>query len=294
MSRPFDVEPHAERLARDGYTVIEDFADATALRTARAVLAPHLGSHHGRNAFEGFSTERVYTLVARGKVFEDLTSDPRLLALLDRFLQPGYLLTASQAICIYPGEAAQAVHFDDGFYRQPRPRPAISLSLIGAIDAFTDTNGATDIIPGSHRWSDAEVAALTPKKAESLLQPVIMPAGGAIVFQGTLLHRGGANRSDAPRLAFTNQYCEPWASPRRPSISASRARGQRPCRPGCKTCSATTSGRPSWARSPAPTRSRASTTTGSRRWRARPTPHPKFRANSVFSRSQCRSAAALS
>lgn len=210
MSEPFDIEAHVRRLSEDGYTVIEDFADADALTAARAALAPHLGSHHGRNAFEGFATERVYTLVARGQVFEDLTAEPRLLALLDRFLQPSYLLTASQAICIYPGEAAQALHTDDGFYRQPRPRPAISLSLIGAIDAFTATNGATDIIPGSHLWSDADIAALSPQQALSMLQPVIMPAGGAIVFQGTLVHRGGANRSDAPRLAFTNQYCEPW------------------------------------------------------------------------------------
>lgn len=207
---PFDLEAHVERLTNDGYTVIEDFADAASLAEARTALAPHLGSHHGRNAFEGFATERVYTLVARGAVFERLTAEPRLLALLDRFLQPGYLLTASQAICIYPGEAAQALHYDDGFYRQPRPRPAISLSLIGAIDPFTDTNGATDIIPGSHRWSDAQIAALDQKDAARMLRPVVMPAGGALVFQGTLLHRGGANRSSAPRLAFTNQYCEPW------------------------------------------------------------------------------------
>ncbi|MET3527924.1 phytanoyl-CoA dioxygenase family protein [Phenylobacterium koreense] len=207
---PFDIEAHVQRLTNDGYTVIEDFADAGALAQARAALAPHLGTHHGRNAFEGFSTERVYTLVARGPVFEHLTEEPRLLALLDRFLQPGYLLTASQAICIYPGEKAQGLHSDDGFYRQPRPRPAISLSLVGAIDAFTDTNGATDVIPGSHRWSDADIAALDPNEAAKMLRPVIMPAGGAVVFQGTLLHRGGANRSDAPRLAFTNQYCEPW------------------------------------------------------------------------------------
>ena len=211
MAEPFDIEAHVQRLASDGYTLIEDFAGASALAAARAALAPHLGAHHGRNAFEGFTTERVYTLVARGKVFEDLTAEPRLLALLDRFLLPGYLLTASQAICIHPGEAAQAVHSDDGFYRQPRPRPAVSLSLIGAIDAFTDANGATDIIPGSHLWSDADIAALSPQKAESLLRPVVMPAGAAIVFQGTLLHRGGANRSNAPRLAFTNQYCQPWA-----------------------------------------------------------------------------------
>lgn len=211
MIKPFEVEPHVERLTRDGYTVIEDFADPAALLAARRALAPHLGSHRGRNAFEGFATERVYTLVARGKVFEDLTADPRLLALLDRFLQPGYLLTASQAICIHPGEAAQAVHTDDSFYRQARPRPAISLSMICAVDAFTDTNGATDVIPGSHLWSDADIAAISRQDALAALRPMVMPAGAAIVFQGTLLHRGGANRSDAPRLAFTNQYCEPWA-----------------------------------------------------------------------------------
>lgn len=207
----FDVEAHIQRLTTDGYTVIEDFAGAEALAQVRSALAPHLGSHHGRNSFEGFATERVYTLVARGQVFERLTEEPRLMALLDRFLQPGYLLTASQAICIYPGEAAQALHTDDSFYRQPRPRPAISLSVIAAVDAFTDTNGATDIIPGSHTWSDADIAALRPEDLPGMLRPVVMPAGGAIVFQGTLVHRGGANRSNAPRLAFTNQYCEPWA-----------------------------------------------------------------------------------
>ncbi|MDP3852912.1 phytanoyl-CoA dioxygenase family protein [Phenylobacterium sp.] len=207
----FDLEAHVERLTRDGYTIIEDFADADQLAAARAALAPHMGTHHGRNDFEGLATERVYTLVARGKVFEDLTAEPRLLALLDRFLQPGYLLTASQAICIHPGEKAQALHFDDGFYRQPRPRPAISLSIIAAVDAFTDTNGATDIIPGSHTWGNEDIQALDPREVEALLRPVTMPAGGAIIFQGTLMHRGGANRSDAPRLAFTNQYCEPWA-----------------------------------------------------------------------------------
>jgi ectoine hydroxylase-related dioxygenase (phytanoyl-CoA dioxygenase family) len=40
-----------------------------------------------------------------------------------------------------------------------------------------------------------------------------MPPGAICLFQGTLLHGGGANRTDAPRLAFTNQYCEPWARP---------------------------------------------------------------------------------
>lgn len=208
----FDVEGHVAAIEANGYTTLAGFLDAETLARVRRGLGPHLTRHHGRNAFEGFQTERVYTLVARGKVFEEITEDPRILALLDRFLLPGYLLTASQAINIEPGEAAQGVHFDDGFYRLPRPRPAASLSVIIAIDDFTATNGATDILPGSHVWSDAEVEAFGRRPdAASQLVPAVMPAGSAIVFQGHMLHRGGANRSEAPRLAITNQYCQPWA-----------------------------------------------------------------------------------
>ena len=53
--------------------------------------------------------------------------------------------------------------------------------------------------------------AMAPEAVEALLKPMVMPAGAAIVFLGTLMHRGGATRSKAPRLAFTSQYCEPWA-----------------------------------------------------------------------------------
>lgn len=213
-----DHAAHVERLKTDGYTIIEDFIAADGLEELRAGLAPHLGRYRGRNPFEGFATERVYTLAARGPIFERTATDPRLLALIDAFLQPRYLLTASQAICIHPGEAAQALHFDDSFYPLPRPRPAISLSMVLAIDAFTAENGATVILPGSHSWTSeqfAEVrdayAAGRPHPLLAGARPAVMPAGAAIVFQGTLIHGGGANRSDAPRLALTHQYCEPWA-----------------------------------------------------------------------------------
>jgi Phytanoyl-CoA dioxygenase (PhyH) len=128
----FDVEGHVARIAEDGYSVIEGFLNDGQLAAVREGLAPHLEQYRGRNPFEGYRTERVYTLVARGKVFEEVTEDARLLAVLDRFLKPGYLLTASQAINIHPGEAAQSMHFDDSFYPIPRPRPAISLSIVVA------------------------------------------------------------------------------------------------------------------------------------------------------------------
>jgi ectoine hydroxylase-related dioxygenase (phytanoyl-CoA dioxygenase family) len=203
----FDLDAHARAIERDGYTIIADFMGPARLAEVRRVLGFYLGSHTGRNPFEGHSTERVYTLVARGRVFWDIALDDRVLALCDRFLLPGCLLTASQAICIRPGERQQAFHHDDTFYTVPRPRPMISLSTIAAVDAFSAENGATEILPGSHLWGDD----WRDRVAGAMPVTVAMPAGACVVFSGTLVHRGGANRSSAPRLAFSNQYCQPWA-----------------------------------------------------------------------------------
>jgi ectoine hydroxylase-related dioxygenase (phytanoyl-CoA dioxygenase family) len=211
----FDADAHAARMREQGFTVIEDLLDAGRLAAFRAALAPFMGSHHGRNDFEGFKTERIYTLVARAKVFEAIAADPRVMALVGRFLQPNFLLSASHAISLEPGETAQSIHADDSFYRQRRPRPPIGISVIGAIDAFTKANGATEIVPGSHLWGEPGDAGRPNDMAEieAMLVPMEIPAGAALIFCGTLLHRGGANLTDKPRLAFTNQYCEPWARP---------------------------------------------------------------------------------
>jgi ectoine hydroxylase-related dioxygenase (phytanoyl-CoA dioxygenase family) len=205
----FDTAAHLGALATDGFAIIPDFLSAGQVGRVRQALAPHLGGHSGRNDFEGFDTERVYTLVARGRLFEDLAEDPRLLALLDPNLLPGYLLTASQAINIRPGETAQSLHVDDGFYRLPRPRPAVSYSMILAVDDFTAENGATEVLPGSHRW-DTQTATGAVELRGPQPKPVLMKAGSCLVFSGILIHRGGANRSKSPRLAITYQYCQPW------------------------------------------------------------------------------------
>jgi ectoine hydroxylase-related dioxygenase (phytanoyl-CoA dioxygenase family) len=216
-----------------GFVVIPDLLSRDEIAETKAALAPFLsGTLMGRNDFEGHRTERVYALVGRGAVFERLVEHPRVLAICDALLEPNYLLTASQAININPGETPQAFHTDDLFYRIPRPRNAISVSTIVAVDAFTSENGATQVIPGSHRWDDRQLGLLqsdidfttaapedrTPRPPQPLpaglpgrVVDVTMPAGAAIVFLGTLVHRGGENRSRKPRLALSNQYCEPWA-----------------------------------------------------------------------------------
>ncbi len=215
-----DVAELLEAYHERGFVILRDVLSAGELAEVRAGLAPYLErGDHGRNNFEGERTQRVYSLVGRGQVFERCVEHPRVLALLDQLLQPNYLLTASQAIRIYPGETPQPIHFDDKFYPLPRPRAAVSVSTIWAVDDFTEDNGATEAIVGSHLWDDAQVAESydddpdidLAERYRGQLTPLIMPAGSCVVFAGTLLHRGGNNRSSGSRTAFSNQYCEPWA-----------------------------------------------------------------------------------
>lgn len=220
-----------QALEEQGFVIIERLLNEAELARIREALAPHMSHYRGRNAFEGEKTERVYTLVAKGAPFAAMAEHPRILALLEKLLMPNYLLTASQAIHIHPGETAQPLHFDDSFYALPRPRPPVSISTIWAIDPFTEENGATMLIPGSHLWGNevpGNAAGPDDFNTETgyreagqrdgwtvregyRLVPALMPPGSVIVFSGTLWHGGGANRSDTPRLAISHQYCHPWA-----------------------------------------------------------------------------------
>jgi hypothetical protein len=203
---PAVVEADLAALNRDGYVIWENLLSAEECRQIRQVVRPWLG-HTGRNSFEGRHTQRIYSVLSRTRVCDRLVDNPRVLAVLDRLLMPNYLLSALQAINIQPGETAQLPHHDDGFYPIPRPREPLAAATIWAIDDFTADNGATVVIPGSHRWGKRR-----PSDEDRAL-PVVMPAGSCVFFVGTLWHGGGANTTTGERLAVTAQYCEPWLRP---------------------------------------------------------------------------------
>ena len=200
------VATHIERIRVDGFTVIEAAMDAALMNTIRDELQPYFqGAHMGRNNFEGERTERVYALLAKSPSLARLIEDERILAIVDAFLPKNYLLAAALAINVHPGETPQPWHIDDGAggLGYPKPRPPSGISTIWAFDDFTEHNGATEVLPGSHRWPNDRV----PRACE--IHKVIMPAGSVLIFDGTVVHRGGANTSDGTRLAITPQYYAP-------------------------------------------------------------------------------------
>lgn len=213
---PAVVDADLEALERDGYVILRDLMSAEECERLREAVDPLL-DHIGRNSFEGLRTRRCYSVLEKTRAADRLVDHPRVLALLDRLLLPNHLLSQLQVIDIAPGEAAQLLHHDDAFYPVPRPRPPLGAATVWAIDDFTEENGATVVVPGSHRWDDRAPTEHDPRR------PAVMDAGSCIFFLGTLWHGGGANRSDRSRLAVTAQYCEPWLRPQEAfTLSTSR------------------------------------------------------------------------
>ncbi len=201
-----DVERCMEEIERDGYVIIENLISPELVAEIKEDLIPRFSYDSGRNNFEGFKTQRLYAFFEKSLICNPLVEHPLILGCLDRVFEPNYLLSQLQAINILPGEEQQPLHHDDLFYRVPRPRPALGAATIWAIDEFTQQNGATVVIPGSHLWDDRQPTEDDLKN----LEPVVMPAGSVVLFLGTLWHAGGANRSDAARLCVSAQYCAPW------------------------------------------------------------------------------------
>lgn len=160
------------RLLADGYVVVTGMMDAAAVDAARADLHRVLGSTPtGRNAFEGFTTQRVYALFAKTRTFDEAATHPLLLAVLDEVLGH-YQLSAPVGIRIGPGEKAQILHRDDAIYPIPEPHPPVVVNTMWPLDPFTAENGATRFVPGSHSWPPGRVPASDDPVETAVLSPV--------------------------------------------------------------------------------------------------------------------------
>ncbi|MBY0274909.1 phytanoyl-CoA dioxygenase family protein [Candidatus Binatia bacterium] len=191
---------------RQGFVLVPDVVPIERIEAIRTDVLQRLDARVGRNNFEGLATRRLYAVIAKTMVCNELVEHPLVLGLLDRLLEPNYLLSQLQVIDILPGESAQPLHPDDGFYAWPRPRPALGVATIWPLDDFTAENGATVVVPGSHLWDDR----MPTDEERAAAVPAVMPRGSVLLFLGTLWHGGGANRSDRARACVTAQYCAPW------------------------------------------------------------------------------------
>ena len=229
---------------RDGIVVLTDALSLDVVsgivREFDALMATTNMEHHFRDqkdshpgdAILGVLTKRRSEILARSPhLVGQLLTQPRLLQLVDVHLKKyatTVLIHQILSLEIYPGEIAQPLHRDNGLWPIPGRRIPLGVANMVPLENFTAETGATRVILGSHLWPDAEY--IDPKDVEDRLSDgkgwkryqmpktdsesvtvVEAPLGSIVVFDGDLLHGGGANTTeDVVRKSIIFGYCVGW------------------------------------------------------------------------------------
>jgi ectoine hydroxylase-related dioxygenase (phytanoyl-CoA dioxygenase family) len=196
---------HVKRLDEDGYTIVEDAIDTELvdeLATNLLDLEAFFDVQPAGNSFEGAQTLRVYNLLALDRVWEQVPVHANVLPLVEAVLDPGCLISSLSSITILPGETAQPIHADDQLLPIPKPHIPTVCNSMWALTDFTEANGATRLVPGSHLLDHSPEYG---HPYDSI--PAEMPKGSVLIWHGSLWHGGGANRADAPRVGVAMNYC---------------------------------------------------------------------------------------
>lgn len=188
-----------------GYVVLRGVVDTEWLRALRRRVE-ELYEEEGENAGHEFRTEpfarRLANLVDKGEVFERVVMEPRVLELVGHVLKGGFKLSSLNARSTNPyAVEPQPLHVDMGLLPDAKG-PAVCNS-VWLLDDFTEDNGATRLVPGSHKWGrnprEALADPLAPYPGEAL---VIAPAGTVVVYNAHIWHGGTANRTGMHRRAL--------------------------------------------------------------------------------------------
>ena len=202
------VAEHLAAIESQGFTIISDAfesARADALVDELNRLERDLAITPSENDFEGRRTWRIYNLLAHGALFEAIPVDDAVLPVVDGVLDPGCLVSSLSSIAIGPGEEAQPIHADDQLLPLPKPHVATVCNTMWALTDFTEENGATRVVPGSHRSDHSPDYG---SHYDSV--PAEMRKGSVLVWHGSLWHGGGANRTDERRVGIAMNYCAGW------------------------------------------------------------------------------------
>jgi ectoine hydroxylase-related dioxygenase (phytanoyl-CoA dioxygenase family) len=208
FSADADLDRLASAIDADGYAVVHGVIDGDTRAQLSAQLAPHIqAAEPAGTAFLGSRTRRVVNLLARSQAVHALALHPIVMAIADRVLLPycaRYRLGYTGVMHLEPGEQAQQLHRDGRCYPIANPGPPLILATMWALSDFVAANGATRLVPGSHRWDDER----QPREDEIICAE--MPAGSVLLYTSGVLHGGGANVSSDARTGIALHYALGW------------------------------------------------------------------------------------
>jgi ectoine hydroxylase-related dioxygenase (phytanoyl-CoA dioxygenase family) len=212
---------------RDGVVIVENLLSLDVVNRVNDEVEPAVAAADPdeelfnplMQAFHGPYTKQVAGMPGISPTFAtDVMCHPLLLELCDRVLLPScarYQLNLGHLLQRGPGADEQWLHRDEAVWSDvPRPHPELQLATVIAFVDFTRENGATRVVPGSHRWPDRQLVPaeqmLGAPPAPEQIAYAEMPAGSAVIYSGGTIHAGGANSTTIPRRGAHLSYCLGW------------------------------------------------------------------------------------
>ena len=183
-----------EDVRNKGFAILSNFLGVERLEQMRVGLEPIFALTGNRivdetkRGWPGTQTVHIPNLYAKTRAIDEVSIDPVLLSIVEGVLGKSFQMSVAVAMCPGPGCDRQGLHQDDSHYPIPRPHPPLVANTLIALDDFTVENGATLVVPDSHKWD----RILNPD--EPTLQ-IEMKAGSLLVWDGALWHAGGANKT---------------------------------------------------------------------------------------------------
>lgn len=211
------LEPAFVQLDQQGFAVVPgvlteremDRLRSRLVEIARAERAA--GIDNNPNWVDGPDNQRVFGLLSKGPEFSDVAEHPVALALMSHLLHPSFLLSSITANITGPGGHPMVLHYDQDYVPQPWPAMPLVANLIWMLDDFTEENGATRFVPGSHLEDHAGWTAESMGERASETVAATGSVGSLVCLDGRVLHQTGGNTTqDKQRHGVITYYCQPW------------------------------------------------------------------------------------
>ncbi len=201
-----ELEAATADLAQFGYCILEQALSADAVAALRARVDEQAAGEvaAGCGFVEAGINQRIWMLPNKGRIFRDLVLGPLVERMMGELLGPRFLLSSLTANIARPGGAPMRLHSDQGYVDFWTEKPLVA-NLLFMLDDFTERNGATRLVPGSHQVRT--LRSWTPEETV----PAEGPAGSVVVFDGRLVHGTGANLTERDeRRAVLAYHCRPF------------------------------------------------------------------------------------
>lgn len=228
------TDQEKRELDEQGFVLLRGFMSAELLDELRSEL-DRVFAEEGDRAGNEFKlepqTKRLANLVAKGEVFQRIVASPEILEYVGSVIPEAFKLSSLNARAPEPGsDWVQPLHCDSGAL--PDERGNCVCNVIWILDAFTAENGATRVVPGSHKWMKFPQDEMADPMAAHPLEIIVeAPAGTVAVINTHAWHGGTANKSGGPRRclhAFYTRWDKPQQQFQRDLLSEDTRHGLSP------------------------------------------------------------------